>query len=103
MRVFRRVIVTSRAGSGVSSSELGEELGLSRTSIVHHLNRLLESGVVERRKSRYFLRSNNLHRTLMELERDIERMFESMQEVADALDRELELPERRLLREEEEG
>ena len=101
MRVFKRVIITTQDGTGVTSSELVEEFGLSRTSIVHHLNHLLQSGIVERKKSRYLLRRNNLQRTLTELQHDVQRMFENMQEIANELDRELELPRRQRFKEEE--
>lgn len=98
IRVFKKVVDNSKNGHGTSSKELTDELGLSKTSVVHHLNILIHSGVIERRKSEYYLRSHNLARTMVEVRRDMERMFDQIEEIAREIDEELDLPRRRLLR-----
>lgn len=92
IKIFRVIIECSREGRGISSSELCERFQLSKTAVVYHLNNLIRSGVVERRNTEYYLRERNILRTIMEIKHDIERIFTEIEEMADIIDRELNMP-----------
>ena len=56
VRVYRVVIEKSHPENGIGSSELAEIESLNRLTALHHLNRLAELGMLEKRGPRYFPR-----------------------------------------------
>lgn len=56
VRVYRVVIERSHPQNGIGSSELAEIETLNRLTALHHLNRLAELGMLEKRGSRYYPR-----------------------------------------------
>ena len=90
VRLFR-VIVTESASSGnkgVTINRLSERLEISRTAVVHHLNRMESSGLVIRKGREYRLRRYGLERTIGEVRGDIEKMFDEFETIAKELDEE---------------
>ncbi len=69
-----------------SSDEIAERLNLSRGTVVHHLTRLMDSGMVTREKEGYILREQSLFRLIEDLKRDTESVFAELQEVAKEID-----------------
>jgi predicted transcriptional regulator len=88
--IFRRLLESSHDGESLRSDDIAERVGKSRGAVVNHLNKLIEAGLVVRQGTRYELREGNLHNTLTEMRRDMERMFQDMEEMAAVIDRELE-------------
>ncbi|TAL55328.1 MAG: ArsR family transcriptional regulator [Nanoarchaeota archaeon] len=88
-RVFVELLKSTRQGKPMTSDDLAMKLNLSRGTIVHHLNRLMESGIVMSQKNVYAIRVDNLKVLIDELERDMRRAFEDMREVAKLIDKEL--------------
>lgn len=88
-RLFVEMIKNSRAGRPLTSDELAYRLKLSRGTVVHHLNKLLESGIVVTERNRYALRVENLEVLVDELRRDIRRAMEGLKEIARQIDEEL--------------
>jgi DNA-binding transcriptional ArsR family regulator len=56
VRVYRVVVEKASPEKGIGSSELAEIERLNRLTAMHHLNRLAELGMLEKRGPRYFAR-----------------------------------------------
>ncbi|MDD5348343.1 MAG: SIMPL domain-containing protein [Candidatus Omnitrophica bacterium] len=56
VRVFRVVVQNADPQKGIGSSELADIESLNRLTALHHLNRLAEMGMLEKRGPRYFPR-----------------------------------------------
>ena len=90
-RIFVELIKSTRGNRAVTSDELAARLALTRGTVVHHLNKLLESGIVVSDKNRYALRVANLEILIEELRKDIRRTLEDLKEIARQIDEELRL------------
>jgi biotin operon repressor len=90
-RVFIELLKSTKEGSSLSSDELAFRLGLTRGTVVHHINRLKESGIVTVDKSRYRLRENELSSLVEEMQRDVERAISDIKVMAKKIDKELGL------------
>ena len=93
-RIFIEVLKGSRstgANVGLSSDELAYHLGISRGTVVHHLKKLLEAGIIIREGRKYALRAYNLEMLVNELQRDTRNAFEDMREIAKKIDEDLKL------------
>ncbi len=75
----------------LTSDELADRLDLSRGTIVHHLNKLLESGIVVSSRNMYGLRVRNLEILIDELKKDVKRAMDDLKEIARQIDEELKL------------
>ena len=86
---FRALLESAYRGEALRSDDISERVGKSRGAVVNHLNKLMAAGLVARRGTRYELREQSLHNTLLEMRRDMERMLEDMEEIAREIDREM--------------
>lgn len=75
---------------GISSAQLVERVGMSRGSIVNHLQNLQASGLIEKEGRNYRLRAQSMYRLMEELRQDVERVFAQLERTALDLDREME-------------
>ncbi|MBI2580530.1 HTH domain-containing protein [Candidatus Woesearchaeota archaeon] len=90
-RLFVELIKSTRGNRPITSDELAQRLNLSRGTVVHHLNKLLESGIVVAEHNRYALRVRNLEVLIDELRKDVRRAMDDLKEIARQIDEELEL------------
>lgn len=90
-RLFIELIKASKNNRMLSSDELAYRLNLSRSTIIHHINKMSDAGIVISQKRRYTLRVDSLKRLIGELEKDIQYSLEQMKKVAGNIDRELGL------------
>jgi predicted transcriptional regulator len=90
-RIFIELIKSARGQKGLTSDELAYRLNLTRGTVVHHINRLKESGIVVHESKRYLLRDNHLERLIDELENDAERTFKELKNIAKEIDKNLGL------------
>ncbi len=88
-RIFIELIKGTKKNQSLSSDELAEKLGLSRGTVMHHINKLMQKGLVISERNKYMLRVQSLQQLIDELERDSKRIFEDMREVASDLDKSL--------------
>jgi len=86
-RVFIELLKASKKGNALSSDELAENLKLSRGTVMHHVNKLMEIGLVVNDRKKYLLRVSNLSALIDELEMDSRRIFREMREVAGDIDK----------------
>lgn len=90
-RVFIELLKSAKAKQALTSDELALKLSLSRGTIIHHINRLMESGLVVHEGNKYILRVENLKSLIEEIEKDIKRACEDLKEVAKEIDERLGL------------
>lgn len=83
-RIF--ITLVKKADNHLSSDKIAERLSLSRGTVVHHLTRLIDSGIAIREKEGYILREQSLLRLIEDLKRDTESVFAELQEVAKEID-----------------
>ena len=85
-RLFVELIKSAKANHSISSDELAYRLGLSRGTIIHHMNKLIEAGLVVPQDNRYILRVNTLRDLIGEIEKDLQRTCEDLKKAAKEVD-----------------
>ena len=90
-RLFIELLKSAKAKQTLTSDELASKLSLSRGTIIHHINKLMESGIVIHEGNRYTLRVENLKTLIDEVEKDIRRACDDLKEVAKEIDERLGL------------
>ena len=90
-RIFLELIKAAKKGIPMTSDDIADKLGLSRGTVIHHINKMIESGIIIHMDNRYMLRVDNLTQLIQELRKDIDRTIEDMREIAEDIDRWLEL------------
>lgn len=88
-RIFITLIKRSHRNDPISSDDIAEKLALSRGTVVHHLIRLMETGLVVKEKEGYLLRENNLERLVRDMQRDVNAIFAELEDVAKEIDKKL--------------
>jgi len=87
-RIFIEII--KGRGKLLSSDDLALKLDLSRGTVIHHMNKLMESGIVVVEKNRYSLREKNLYVLMDEIEKDLLRTCEDLKKLCIEIDDGLE-------------
>lgn len=75
----------------LSSDELAEKTGLTRGTVVHHLNKLMGAGLVDYYRGRYVLRVDNLADLIKKIEDDLRKTVNSLHAIAEDVDKKLGL------------
>ncbi|MBI4152347.1 ArsR family transcriptional regulator [Candidatus Woesearchaeota archaeon] len=88
-RVFITFIQKAHHNEPASSDEIAEKLNLSRGTVVHHLSRLMDAGLVLREKEGYVLRETNLAHVVKDIQRDVQEMLVELERVAKEIDERL--------------
>ncbi|MBI2138048.1 HTH domain-containing protein [Candidatus Woesearchaeota archaeon] len=88
-RVFIELLKVTKKRQPISSDDLAERLHLTRGTVVHHLNRLLETGIVIHERRKYLLRVPSLSGLIEEVAKDMARAFEDLKDVAEEVDKRL--------------
>ncbi len=88
--VFRTLFILNRKGEKVSSTLLAKIIGMSRGSVINHLNNLIERGLVVKKGRFYFVRRLSFYELVRELEEEVDTIFDRMQKLAKQLDSEFD-------------
>ncbi len=88
-RVFITLVRKAKRNEPITSDEIAERSALSRGTVVHHLHRLMDAGLVVREKEGYLLRENSLHGIIRDIHRDFNSFFEEMERAAEEIDERL--------------
>jgi len=88
-RIFITLIKKAPTNEALSSDAIAEKLNLTRGTVVHHLTKLMQSGIIIREKEGYLLRENNLQKVVADLQRDLENMLSELKQVAQEIDEKL--------------
>src|SRR3989338_4610954 len=87
IRAFIELLKSAKRHDTLTSDELAARLVLSRGTIIHHINKLMESGIVIHEGNSYPLRVENLKSLIEEVEKDIKRACDDLKEVAKEIDK----------------
>lgn len=90
-RVFIELLKAAKVGAPMSSDDIAFRLNLTRGTVVHHINKLMEAGLVISQGNRYMLRVNRLITLVDELQKDADRTFGRLRDVAKYVDESLGL------------
>ncbi len=93
-KILAALVKAVKEKGGISSDELAEKVGVTRAAVVHHLNRMMSSGLVVRRYGSYQLRMQGVESTIVEVQRDIMRVFENLRKVSREIDEAMNIPHR---------
>ncbi len=91
-RILKDVVGCMRRGEQLYITSYAHSRGRKRTALSYHVHKLVTMGVLKRSGRGYVLRASNFERTMEEIKRDIDRLFEDILRVARELDELLGLP-----------
>ncbi|MFH0875394.1 MAG: helix-turn-helix domain-containing protein [archaeon] len=90
-RMFIILLKSLKTDEELSSDEIAEKINLSRGTVVHHLRKLIDNGLVVTRNNKYSLRVDNLKEMMDEVERDLIKTISNLKKTAVEIDKKLEL------------
>ncbi len=90
-RVFIELLKAAKRKKPISSDELAYRLDLTRGTVVHHINKLRDAGIVVHEGKRYFLRVDRLESLIQEIRKVIMRTCDDLEVIAKEIDKELRL------------
>ena len=90
-RTFIELLNAARNNVPMSSDNLAYRLNLSRGTVVHHLNKLRDAGMLRTTEGGYELRVANLEQLIQAIKRDLEKSLSNLQQVAREIDEEMGL------------
>lgn len=85
-RIFVELLKNTKKQQPLSSDEIASRLRLSRGTVIHHINKLRDAGIIVSEKNRYTLRVDNLEILMDEIKKDVERACNDLKEVAKDID-----------------
>ncbi len=88
-RVFITLVRRARQDAPITSDEIAEKLDLSRGTVVHHLTRLMNSGIVIQERKGYLLREQMLQDVIKDLHHDIDAALAELLDIAKDIDEKL--------------
>jgi len=90
-RIFIILLQGLKQDKKLTSNEIALRTGLTRGTVVHHLNKLMSSGIVVSEHNKYSLRMDNLEKIVEHIKRDADEAWERLREVARDIDEKLGL------------
>ena len=89
-RIFIELVKATKDHSGLKSDDIAERSNLTRATVIHHINNLMERGLVISKNNKYLLRESSFNDLLDDIERDFFKIFKDLKKKANELDNELE-------------
>jgi len=86
---YRVFIELLKNNQGLTSDEIANSTHITRGTVIHHLNKLMDSELVISQKNKYRLRTRNLHKLIREIEDDIEETLHEMEKIAKKIDKKI--------------
>ena len=86
-RIFIELLKASKAHEPLSSDEIAVKLALSRGTVIHHVNHLMDSGLVIKQTNKYILRVENLSTLIEEIHKDMSETCGELRDVAQEIDK----------------
>jgi hypothetical protein len=86
-QILRKFALSAQQNTGLSSSELKFDKYIARSTVIYHLNRFKDVGVIVKKGRKYYLRANEMSKVIEEIEYDIDREMQRMLDTAKEFDR----------------
>jgi predicted transcriptional regulator len=93
--IFKKLLDSRTSGGGLSSTRLGEETSVTRAAALNHLKRMMCTGLVIKEGNEYQIRCSSLFLTISEMHRDVDRIFEDIEQIAKDIDENVGIKHRR--------
>ena len=91
-RIFITLIKNIKTNNeGLTSDEMATITKLTRGTVIHHINRLMESGIVTNEKNKYVIKVEKLEELVELLQQNIDKTLENLKAIARDIDEKLEL------------
>lgn len=90
-RIFIVLLKSLKSGQKMTSDEIAARTNLTRGTVIHHLNRLMESGIVINERSHYILAVDNVEELVDIVKNNIIKTCDGLKHVARNIDRKLDL------------
>jgi len=90
-RIFIILIKALKTNHRLTSDEIADKTDLSRGTVIHHLNRLMESGIVVNQKNYYILSVDNMEELVELVKNNLTKTFDNLKPIAKSIDKRLEL------------
>ncbi len=81
-RIFLELIKASNHDHLLSSDNIADRSNLSRATVIHHMDKLIDSGLVVSRKEGYLLKADNFDTLLDQLKDEVNITIENLRESA---------------------
>lgn len=88
-RVFITLVKAAQHGEPVSSDDIAGRCGLTRGTVIHHINKLRDTGLVAHQHEGYGLTETSLEASLLKVEEEINDLLKLMRAVARDVDKKL--------------
>ena len=85
-QILKKFVEAAYSGRGLSSSELKFTPPVARSTVIYHLNRFIDSGLLVKRGRLYYLRAAEMSKAIQEIEYDIDREMRRMLDLAKEFD-----------------
>ena len=86
-RIFIELLKAAKQNKLLSSDELAHKMHISRGTVVHHLHKLMDSGIVIYTERKYGLRVDKLEQLIVELQSDLKKTTDDLKQVAVDIDK----------------
>jgi hypothetical protein len=86
VQILKSFVEAARDGKGLSSGELDLETKLARSTIIYHLNRFRDAGLLVKKGRKYYLRAGEMEKVIQEIGYDLERELRGLIDASKRLD-----------------
>ena len=90
-RIFIEMLKATKVNKPMTSDQLAYKTGLSRGTVVHHLNKMRQAGLIITSEGGYLLRVGKLEAVIDEIQKDMNRACDDMRKIARDIDDKLGL------------
>jgi len=94
MKIFKEFLSSPKKIKYFTTDDIANKLGITRGAVIHHLNRMIELGLIIQKEGKYTLRTNNLEELVDEIEQDIRNTLKIIKKISEEMDNVLKLPKR---------
>jgi len=85
------VFIKNLNKDGMTSDEIATKTGLTRGTVVHHLNKLMDSEIIINSRNKYFLNVKNTQQLIERVKSNLNSTLDNLSDVAKELDEQLGL------------
>ncbi len=90
-RIFIEMLKATKVNKPMTSDQLAYKTGLSRGTVVHHLNKMRQAGLIITSEGGYLLRVGKLEAVIDEIQKDLNRACDDLRNIARDIDDKLGL------------
>lgn len=88
-RMFILLLKATKKDEPMTSDELAYKLNLSRGTVIHHLNKLIDAGIANSKYNKYLLRTSSLSELVNLIKKDVCDEIKKIDNLAKELDKKI--------------